>query len=134
MSKQGIFVVWAMVAFHGAVAFAQRRMEYLDRGVVAVNQGEGKVFVSWRWLGDEPDEIAFNLYRAIGDDAPVKLNDKPISNVTNFVDSGVNLDRPVTYSVRAMLDGKEEPAGKGFTLPANSPALQYLTIPLKTPQ
>jgi hypothetical protein len=25
-----------------------RRMEYLSRGVVAVNQGGGKVFVGWR--------------------------------------------------------------------------------------
>ena len=45
-------------------AFAQRQMERLGRGVVAVNQGDGKVFVSWRLLGDDPEATAFNLYRA----------------------------------------------------------------------
>jgi len=40
---------------------AQRQMEKLGRGVVAVNQGEGKAFVSWRLLGTEPDSIAFNV-------------------------------------------------------------------------
>ena len=47
-------------------ATAQRQMEKLGRGVVAVNQGEGKVFVSWRLLGTEPDSIAFNVYRTTG--------------------------------------------------------------------
>ena len=35
-------------------ASAQRQMEKLGRGVVAINQGEGKAFVSWRLLGTEP--------------------------------------------------------------------------------
>ena len=45
-------------------AFAQRQMERLGRGVVAVNQGDGKVFISWRLLGNDPEATAFNLYRA----------------------------------------------------------------------
>lgn len=38
----------ALVAFlgFGAKALAQRQMEYLDRGLVAVNQGSGKIFLS----------------------------------------------------------------------------------------
>lgn len=35
-----------------------RQMEQLGRGVVAIHQGEGKVFVSWRLLGTDPDAIA----------------------------------------------------------------------------
>jgi rhamnogalacturonan endolyase len=42
-------------------ALAQRPMEYLTRGLVAVHQGDGKVFLSWRLLGTDPDDIAFNL-------------------------------------------------------------------------
>ena len=44
-------------------AKAQRQMEFLDRGVVAVRNAEGKVFVSWRLLATEPTDLAFNLYR-----------------------------------------------------------------------
>lgn len=44
-------------------AHGQRHMENLGRGVVAIPQPDGKVFVSWRVLGTDPDNLAFNLYR-----------------------------------------------------------------------
>ena len=44
-------------------AHAARVIERLGRGVVAVQQADGKVFVSWRLLGTDPAAIAFNLYR-----------------------------------------------------------------------
>ena len=42
---------------------AQPQMENLGRGIVALHQADGKVAVSWRLLGTDPDGIAFNLYR-----------------------------------------------------------------------
>jgi Rhamnogalacturonan I lyases beta-sheet domain len=39
-----------------------RRMEYLDRGLVAV-QVESGVYLSWRFLGDEPNSTRFRVYR-----------------------------------------------------------------------
>src|SRR6185503_8487025 len=57
---------------------AQRLMENLGRGLVAVHQGEGKVFLSWRLLGTEPDETAFNIYCTRGNGAPMKLNKEPL--------------------------------------------------------
>jgi rhamnogalacturonan endolyase len=39
-------------------------MEYLTRGVHAVNAGNGEVFISWRLLGTEDSNLAFNLYRS----------------------------------------------------------------------
>ena len=56
---------------------AERQMENLGRGVVAVSQGDGKVYVGWRMLGTDPDDIAFNLYRTTGARDSVKLNDQP---------------------------------------------------------
>ena len=84
-----------------------RQMEKLDRGVVAIHQGDGKVFVSWRLLGTDPDDIAFNVYRKSGDAEPVKLNREPLTKATCFVDDGVDFSKPVAYLVRPMLDGKE---------------------------
>src|SRR5262245_15826083 len=68
-----------------------RQMEHLGRGVVAVHQGDGKVFVSWRMLGTDSDDIAFNLYRVKGDGPPARLNPQPITQTTHFADTGVDL-------------------------------------------
>ncbi|MDP2058510.1 MAG: GDSL-type esterase/lipase family protein, partial [Flavobacteriaceae bacterium] len=42
---------------------AQRQMEYLFRGVVAVQAGRDSVFVSWRLLHSDADDVAFNVFR-----------------------------------------------------------------------
>ncbi|MBL9209687.1 MAG: hypothetical protein JNL92_04420, partial [Opitutaceae bacterium] len=47
---------------------AQPLLEPLGRGVVAIHQPDGRVVVSWRLLGTDPDGVAFNLYRKA--DAP----------------------------------------------------------------
>ena len=39
-----------------------RQMELLNRGLVAVSHGDDGVFLSWRWLGNESDKTAFNVY------------------------------------------------------------------------
>jgi len=43
-----------------------RPMEYLTRGLVAAATADG-VFLSWRFLGDEPDGLSWNVYRKDGD-------------------------------------------------------------------
>jgi len=109
-------------------------MERLGRGVVAVNQGDGKVFVSRRLLGNDPDTIAFNVYRTPESGKPVKLNDKPITEATSFVDAKADLTKSNSYFVRPALNGREQSASASFKLPANAPVRQYLSIPLQTPQ
>jgi rhamnogalacturonan endolyase len=111
-----------------------RQMENLGRGVVAVNQGGGKVYVGWRLLGTDPDGIAFNLYRDSGDGKPVKRNDKPLTATTDFVDTGVDLTQPTSYFVRPVRNGREDAPSARFTLPANAPERSYLSVPLQTPE
>jgi rhamnogalacturonan endolyase len=108
-------------------------MENLGRGVVALNQGEGKVWVGWRLLGTEPDEISFNVYRSTDGGAPVKLNLAPIHNVTFFQDTGVDTTKTNTYTIRPVLDGKEGEPSKPFlgALKANTPVRQYIEVPLQ---
>ena len=112
---------------------AQRQMENLDRGVIAIRNPNDSVYVGWRLLGTEPDDIAFNLYRQSGTEKPVKLNKKPISESTNFVDGKQNFTVDNSYFVKAVLNGTEQKAGKSYTIKANSPAQQYINIPLRTP-
>lgn len=109
-----------------------RQMEKLSRGLVAVNQGGGKVFVSWRMFGTDADKIAFNLYRET-DGKALKLNEKPISDVTFFVDEKADLKKTNAYFVRAVASKKEEEPSAKFILAADSPTRQYLSVPLQTP-
>jgi len=97
-----------------------RKMEYLSRGVSAVSNGKG-VFVSWRILADDPADIAFNVYRTT-DGKTVKVNDKPLTGGTNFTDSKADLKKDQTYTVKAVIGGKEFDTDGSDTLPANSTA------------
>ena len=114
-------------------AFAQRHLETLGRGTVAIPQADGKVYVGWRLLGTDPEGIGFDLYRSTEGAAPARLNREPIRESTNFVDVDAPLDRSNTYVVKAVLDGREREAGDPFTLKANPPLRQYLELPLRTP-
>ncbi len=99
-----------------------RRMERLDRGVVAAPALNGGVLISWRLLGDDPDDVAFNLYKGAK-----RLNAKPLKGATNLVDlKGKTGD---LYSVRAVVGGQERPGDK----PVAALARGYLTIPLQQP-
>ncbi|WP_114779234.1 rhamnogalacturonan lyase [Botryobacter ruber] len=113
--------------------YGQRIMENLDRGVVAVRHKPDSVFISWRLLGTEPENLPFNLYRTTGTGKPVKLNPKPITGGTNFTDTQADLTQNTAYTVKALVKGKETAASKPFVIPANAPVAQYLSVPLKTP-
>ncbi|MES2279025.1 MAG: rhamnogalacturonan lyase [Bacteroidota bacterium] len=113
--------------------FAQRQMEYLGRGVVAIHQPGDSVFVSWRVLGTDPDDMAFNLYRKTGNTAPVKLNKTLVTGATIFSDTKVDFTQANAYYVKPVLKGKEQVQSEAFTLAANTPVQPYLSVPLQTP-
>ena len=114
-------------------AIAQRQMEYLDRGVIAMCKANDSVYIGWRILGTEPDEITFNIYRQSGNGKPVRLNKTPLSESTNYEDSNVNFKVDNSYFVRAVINGKEQEKSRSFTLKANTPPQPYIEIPLRTP-
>ena len=126
------FVLGTSLVF-AAAARAQRQMENLGRGMVAIAQDGGKVYLGWRLLGTDPDDIAFNVYRSTGDGVPARLNQEPIRDSTNFVDVGAPLEKSNAYFVRPVRNGQEQEAGAAFTLKANAPVQQYLEVPLQTP-
>ncbi len=136
MTRRGIQIAAAAGIFiHGVVAStacAQRQMEWLGRGVVAIPTDGSKIFVGWRLLGTDPEDIAFNVYRSSGGAAPLKLNLEPIRNATTYVDSRAFLKESLAYFVRPLRDGREGEAGASFRLPANAPVRPYLSVPLQT--
>ncbi|MBL7745283.1 MAG: hypothetical protein JNN00_17545, partial [Chitinophagaceae bacterium] len=122
----GFMLVLSVISgIHG-----QRKMEYLDRGVVAVRNAEGKAFVSWRLLASEPDNIAFNVYCTVNGKT-AKLNKTPVVKTTSFTDPGTDTLQSKNYFVKTVIKGKEGTASKSFTLKrGNAP---YFSIPLQTP-
>jgi rhamnogalacturonan endolyase len=123
-----IFLTGALAS----TASAQRRMEPLGRGVVALPLGDGKMFVGWRLLGTDPDEIAFNVYRSTAGGSPVRVNAEPLTDATNLVDMAANPKEAVAYFVKAVQGGWESEPSESFTLPANTPVRSYLSVPLQT--
>lgn len=109
-------------------AAAERGMEALSRGVVAVAADEGRVLVSWRLLGTDPATLAFNLYR-VSDGESVRVNDEPLASATCFLDQPPDGSSPPRYLVRPVEDGTEgEPSG-----PAPVWRGGYLEIPVDPP-
>ncbi|MBQ3109849.1 MAG: RICIN domain-containing protein [Clostridia bacterium] len=105
-----------------------RYMEYLDRGVVAVRNGNS-VFVSWRLLESDDPMVGFNVYRTT-DGATVKLNQYPLYGGTNYTDTTADVSKNNTYFVKTVSDGTEESTAGNYTIPANSVS-QAITIPIK---
>lgn len=98
-----------------------RQVEDLDRGLISVRSGNGNL-VSWRWLGDDPANVGFHVYRG-----STRVTDSPVTGSTNFYDPGAPAG--ATYTVRAVVDGVEQPA--------SGSALQftdgYLDVPIQPP-
>ncbi|MFI0086826.1 rhamnogalacturonan lyase [Streptomyces bobili] len=88
------------LATDSAEAATARQVEKLDRGVVSVHTDSGNL-VSWRWLGTDPNDVSFNVYRA-----GTKVNSTPVSGSTNFFHSGAPAQ--ADYTVRAVVGGAEQ--------------------------
>ncbi|ATE53471.1 rhamnogalacturonan lyase family protein [Actinosynnema pretiosum] len=99
----------------------RKQVERLDRGLISVRSGSGNL-VSWRLLGGDPQNVAFNVYRG-----GAKLNASPITGSTNYLDSGAAAD--ASYTVRAVVNGAEQPASPASLAFGNG----YRDVPIQPP-
>ncbi|MDD4993303.1 MAG: rhamnogalacturonan lyase [Paludibacter sp.] len=110
--------------------FAQRQMEYLNRGVIAMRADSTTAYISWRLLGNDSEKIAFDVYRTTGNKPAEKLNAKPIEESTQFVDKTVDFSQNNTYTIKPVNGSGKEEEGS-YSLTANAPVRNYLSIPVK---
>ena len=90
--------------------WAQERVkEPLDRGVVAVRTGAG-VYVGWRLLETDDPGVAFNVYRTTNGRSFKKVNSRPVSATTDFLDK--NAPAGSSYQFRPVVARKELPASR----------------------
>jgi len=116
------------------VVVPKRYMEKLYRGVVAVRNSSTEAFVSWRLLGLDPSDIAFNLYRSANGVVWTKVNgSSPLTGGCNYTDSNANLSVDITYRINPVIDGVERPSDGQWTLPANTAVGPLFRIPMQTP-
>ena len=108
-----------------------RQVEQLGRGLVAIHEGGGRVFVSWRLLATDARATAFNVYRRTGSSAPTRVNTAPITGATWVADSSVNVAESVSYSVAAIVNGIEGEQSPAYRL---RPATPYISLALQTPE
>ncbi len=107
---------------------AQRQMEYLKRGIIAVPSESG-IFVSWRLLGTEPQNIQFDVYR-IENNKSKKLNEKPLLDETCFLDTTADKTKNYTYFIKSNTQDQEIDQDSAKYAANQKP---YFSIPLKTP-
>ncbi len=108
----------------------ERVRERLGRGVVAVPTAGGKVYVGWRLLASDPRDVAFNVYRRTGKAEPRRLNQKPITRTTDFVDEKPLRGEEQEYFVRALTGGKEGRPSEVARATPSAEGQPYLSLKL----
>jgi rhamnogalacturonan endolyase len=141
-----------LLACPAGLLHAVPQVESLSRGLAVVQQADGRVFLSWRLLADDPAGVAFNVYRtttlaegvepfdygiyASTPEVPagtVKLNAAPLTQGTWFIDAAPALHHATRYTVRAVVDGVEQAESRPVTIAAGAPPLAYHRVPLQNP-
>jgi len=120
MSKLSITKILLVFCILSQSVFAQRQMEKLNRGLIAVKVGAG-YFLSWRLFGTDTSITVFNVYKGI-----TKLNATPITASTTFTD---NTTTNGTYTVKKVVNSVEVETSEAAKVYANN----YFTLPLNRP-
>jgi rhamnogalacturonan endolyase len=118
--------------------YAALATEKLDRGVVAVRQADGRVFVSWRVLRNDERRQACDIYRN-----GKRLNKETMDRGgTWLIDDAPPAGQDVVYSVKPLVPLPVPPPGGvttppdlpdgQFTLKADAP-VGYVSVPLQKP-
>ena len=109
---------------------AERIREKLNRGIVALPVDNKEVYLGWRLLDSDADGVVFNVYRVSGNNSPVLLNEKPVSNTTDFIDKNPVKIGTSSYFVRTIINGAEgeQSENTSVTLPTERDSCIYIKL------
>jgi len=131
-----------MIGFFVLFTFATAvsGVEKLGRGLVALEREDGSVFLSWRLLDSDPEDMAFEIVRAQSVGSVDQLIVLPFSwsqpyRATNYVDKTAKQDKGRTTYVLYRYSKKREqalsqPLGR-VKITLTGSAKPYISIPLK---
>jgi rhamnogalacturonan endolyase len=129
--------IWAIVFY--VLSAPVWSLEKLDRALIALECKDGSVFLSWRLLKEDPQDIAFEVRRRgseSGADQSVILTKDKSYRLTNFVDETAGEGGKKTYIYELYgYSGKNEPStskklGEVNVTLTGQPK-SYISIPLK---
>lgn len=112
----------------GTKSFA---FEKADRGLIAVVTDNQQVYLGWRILEIDPADVGFNIYRITSGGKAVKINGKPITESTNFIDTNASLSQTNEWYVAPVVNNKELAASERASLGANAPSQSYKSFKLQ---
>ncbi len=119
MNKVTPLLLVAMILVNSVAA--QRRVERMDRGLVAMPTSSTQIYVSWRHFATDPDDIAYNLYyQSTPGGTATQLNQHPITNSTNYLANLSTASADYIFSIKSVYNGIEHAETGSFTLPRNS--------------
>lgn len=110
----------------------QRQMERLGRGLVALPLGDGRVFLSWRLLANDAEQVAFDVFRGVTSETATRLNSAPIRSATTFLDTNAP-SGSVFYFVRPSGARTNLEPGASYRVEYTSSPRAYISLPLKLP-
>ncbi len=113
-------------------AFGRERVEEkIGRGLACIPRENGSMYLSWRLLKEDPENVAFNIYRATSDGQSLKLNEKPIIRTTDFVDNTFNPNIKNSYFIRSVTGTREYESSEEVVIIGNTPVKPYTSIKLE---
>ena len=99
LNARNIVVLLLIMSIDLSPLYAQRQMEKLNRGTLAVQVSDG-VYITWRVTGSEWRNVSYNIYRG-----SEKINTAPVTGASNYFDlAGSPGSR---YHVKAIVNGTE---------------------------
>ncbi|MCW3786876.1 rhamnogalacturonan lyase [Plebeiibacterium sediminum] len=101
--------------------------EALNRGFVAINQGDGRVSLSWRYLPEDSINIAFDLYRIISN-KEIKLNQTPLIKSTLYMDSVSDIQQISKYLLK---DAASNSLLASYNITKDNFSKPYMSIPIQ---
>ncbi|MEI7503503.1 MAG: autotransporter-associated beta strand repeat-containing protein, partial [Paludibacter sp.] len=114
---RGLILLILLITIMPNAMLAQRKMEKLDRGVVAVRNSTGNFFVSWRYFATDTENTQFNLYaKKTGAAGFTKLNSTALT-VTNYSTTSSLINTGTQLYVTPVINGVEGLPSGTFTIP-----------------
>jgi hypothetical protein len=115
----------------GVVAYFLETGKRVFWGEGSFDEQKQKVYIGWRLLASDPSSVAFDVYRQVDDGSPVRINEKPVVNSTNFIDGDVPSGEKFTYIVKSITDRKEESTSRSYSFTRSGQPNPYISIKLK---
>ncbi len=113
--------------FKGSNYSSSLYKENLNRGFVAINQGDGCVSLSWRYLPEDSVNRSFDIY-CLSNNKEVKVNQEPLQKSTFYIDSVSDVNLVSKYLLK---DASNHQLLGSYIITIDNYSKPYLSIPMQ---